>query len=135
MFPELEGGNAFAEVAATLDVIERLAPQVVVPGHGPVFTDVQGALERARNRLAAYVANPARHAAHAGKVLLKFKLLEVQRVSLQDLLRWAEGARYLEMVRSRWFPEVAAGLWISSLVDDLVRSGAAARDGEFVLNA
>ena len=40
VFLEIEGTAAFDEVAATLDVIERLAPRTVIPGHGPVFTDV-----------------------------------------------------------------------------------------------
>lgn len=135
VFPELEGVGAFDEVAATLDVIERLQPEVVIPGHGDVFTDVRGALARARSRLAAYVADPARHALHAGKVLLKFKLLELQQVELQDLLDWAQRAGYLEMVRARWFPQAGARDWATSLVEDLVRSGAAARDGNIVLNA
>src|SRR6218665_357246 len=40
VFPELAGGGAaFAEVAATLDLIESLAPRVVIPGHGPAFAD------------------------------------------------------------------------------------------------
>jgi glyoxylase-like metal-dependent hydrolase (beta-lactamase superfamily II) len=34
VFPELDGERAFDDVAAVLDVIERLAPRLVVPGHG-----------------------------------------------------------------------------------------------------
>src|SRR5205085_11810672 len=75
VFPELEGVHAFTEVAATLDVIEKLQPLVVLPGHGSAFAGVDGALARARSRLSAYVADPRRHATHAAKVLLKFKLL------------------------------------------------------------
>jgi glyoxylase-like metal-dependent hydrolase (beta-lactamase superfamily II) len=37
VFPELEGEDAFDEVGATLDLIDRLGPKVVVPGHGRVF--------------------------------------------------------------------------------------------------
>lgn len=135
VFPEIEGVHAFDEVAATLGVIERLEPRLVIPGHGPVFTDVGAALERARSRLAAYVADPARHAAHAGKVLLKFRLLEVQRLELQQFLDWAEAARYLETVQAKWFPQTPARQWVASLIEDLVRTGAAAREGDFVLNA
>lgn len=135
VFPELEGVAAFEEVAATFEVIERLRPALVIPGHGPLFRDVDSALERARSRLKAYVSDPARHAVHAGKVLLKFKLLELRRVELQRLLDWAQQARYLEIVRARWFPETASRQWAVSLVEDLVRSGAAARDGDFVLDA
>jgi glyoxylase-like metal-dependent hydrolase (beta-lactamase superfamily II) len=135
VFQELEGERAFEEVAATLDLIGGLRPAVVVPGHGSVFEDVGIALQRARSRLDAYVANPAKHAAHAAKVLLKFKLLEVQRVGLAEFLAWAEGARYFTLVRARWFPDVPVAEWIATLLDDLVRSGAAAREGEFILNA
>lgn len=135
VFPELEGSSAFDEVAATLDLIERLAPAVVIPGHGSVFTALGPALESARGRLAAYVRNPARHAAHAAKVLIKFKLLELQRVQLEELLQWTSGARYFQLVRERWFADQESRAWASSLVQDLVRSGAAAREGSTLINA
>jgi glyoxylase-like metal-dependent hydrolase (beta-lactamase superfamily II) len=135
VFPELEGDHAFAEVGATLARIEALAPLVVIPGHGPVFADVGTALERARSRLDAFVANPARHATHAAKVLLKFRLLEVQRVNLSDFLAWAERTRYFQLVRQRWFPEIGTSQWTKSLIDDLVRSGAAARENAQIVNA
>ena len=80
VFQELEGENAFSEVGATLDLIENLEPRVVIPGHGSIFCEVVGALERARSRLSSYAENPARHAAHGAKVMLKFKLLELQTV-------------------------------------------------------
>ena len=78
VFPELEGEQAFDEVGQTLDLIGTLAPAVIVPGHGAVFTDLAGALAIARERLRAYRADPPRHSRHAAKVLLKFKLLEWQ---------------------------------------------------------
>ena len=52
--PELDGCNAFDDVAAVLDVIDRLPVQRVVPGHGGVFSDVDAALGRARSRLAGF---------------------------------------------------------------------------------
>ncbi|MEO6015988.1 MAG: MBL fold metallo-hydrolase, partial [Polaromonas sp.] len=73
VFPELEGADAFNEVAATLDVIERLQPKTVIPGHGKVFAYTPEILTRARHRLEAFVKSPKRHAHHAAKVLLKFK--------------------------------------------------------------
>jgi len=135
VFPELEGEHAFDEVAATLDLIHRLAPAVVIPGHGSVFADVAGALERARSRLQAYRTDPRRHAAHAAKVLLKFKLLELQRVSIADFAAWAESARYFALVHERWFSNISAREWILALLEDLARSGAAKRDGAEVLDA
>ena len=81
IFPELDGEDAFTEVAATLDLIERLTPNVVIPGHGSVFFYTPEILGLATQRLNAFVKNPLKHARHAAKVLLKFKLLEVQRQS------------------------------------------------------
>ena len=76
VFPELDGEQAFDDVAAVLDLIERLAPCWVIPGHGAPFGDVAGALQRARTRLARFAAEPARHARHGAKVLIKYHLLE-----------------------------------------------------------
>ena len=135
VFPELEGDRAFDEVAATLDLIESLHPKVVVPGHGSMFHDVAGALGRARSRLDAYSANPVKHAAHAAKVLMKFKLLELQRLPYAEFSAWAQGTPYFQLVQQRWFPEADLVGWISTLFADLVRSGAAKREGEFAANA
>ncbi len=125
VFQELEGVNAFDDVAATLDLIESLHPKLVIPGHGGVFTDTQLALSAARRRLAAYRADPIRHANHAAKVLLKFKLLEVQRVPLQELIRWAMETVYFRMIFARYFRDLQCEAWIYSLIADLQRSGAA----------
>lgn len=135
VFQELEGEDAFDEVAQTLDLIEALAPRVVVPGHGRVFTDVSGALERARARLAAYLADPRRHASHGARVLLKFKLLELQRSRLDALAGWAEATAYFRLVHKRWFASLPLREWLLTLVGDLVRGGAAICDGEFIENA
>lgn len=125
VFPELEGSHAFDEVAQTLDVIERLRPKLVVPGHGPMFSNVTPALERARSRLAAYRADPRRHAGHAAKVLLKFKLLDVQQTKVDAFAAWAETTPYLRIVHERWFGREPFQEWISQLMHDLVRNQAA----------
>jgi glyoxylase-like metal-dependent hydrolase (beta-lactamase superfamily II) len=128
VFPELEGEQAFDEVAATLDLIGSLQPAVVVPGHGSMFTDVDGALARARSRLAAYRSQPARHAVHAAKVLLKFKLLEAQRMPWDAFVAWAEGTPYFRLVQERWFPDRSVQSWVLQLYGELADSGAAGRE-------
>jgi glyoxylase-like metal-dependent hydrolase (beta-lactamase superfamily II) len=134
VFPELEGDRAFGDVGATLDLIDSLRPLTVVPGHGSVFSDVDGALARARSRLAAYQADPVRHAAHAAKVLLKFKLLELQRLPYAAFLDWAQGTAYFSLVQRRWFPRAELREWISALLSELVRAGAAGLEGADVHN-
>ncbi len=143
VFPELEGAAAFDDVGATLDMIERLQPALVVPGHGRPFTDVAGALAFARLRLDGFVANPAKHTRYGAKVLLKFKLLERQRFEPDELLAWARGVRYFELIREQAAgvglagrPDAShdLGAWLQELGDDLVRSGAARFEGQTLIN-
>ncbi len=135
VFQELEGDRAFDEVAQTLDVIQTLDPQVVIPGHGKVFTHVEQSIAAARRRLDGFVKDPTKHAAHASKVLLKFKLLELQRLRLADFTQWAAATPYFGMVHRRWFPGLGPAEWIEQLADDLVRVGAARKEGDWILNA
>ncbi|TWO70753.1 MBL fold metallo-hydrolase [Caenimonas sedimenti] len=135
VFPELEGVDAFDEVARTLDLIERLDPTCVIPGHGAIFSDAAKALARARRRLEGYVSDPVRHATHAAKVLLKFKLLELQSVTMPECVAWAASTAYFGVVHERWFADVGMGAWIESLSLDLIRSGAAKLENGILLNA
>lgn len=134
VFPELEGEQAFVAVAATLDLVEQLKPLIIIPGHGRVFTDLHSALTHARRRLDGFVQSPQKHAHHAAKVLLKFKLLEEQRILFDDLKSWACATPYFQLVHGRHFPEEQQTRWIERLVDDLVRVGAASRADRHVLN-
>lgn len=135
VFPELEGQAAFEAVGETLTLIESLAPALVIPGHGRVFADVAAALATARSRLAYFQQDPRRHARHAVKVLLKFKFLERQRFSNEDLRDWAFGTAYLEIVRLRWFAELTAEAWLSQLLAELEASGALRRAGNVIMNS
>lgn len=135
VFPEIEGAQAFAEVAATLDVIERLAPRTVIPGHGPVFTDAPRALATARKRLEGFVRSPGKHALYAAKVLLKYKLLELQHTTVPALQQWADGTPYFGLLHQAHFADQPKAQWLHSLVADLERSGAAVRQGEALHNA
>jgi glyoxylase-like metal-dependent hydrolase (beta-lactamase superfamily II) len=135
IFEELEGEAAFREVAATLALIEQLAPRAVVPGHGRVFTDVVRALAVARARLEAFERDPRKHARHAAKVLLKFKLLEVQQVVESDLQRWVASTPYFGLVHRRFFAPTGMGQWTAELIAELERNGAARRSGEDIFNA
>lgn len=135
IFPELEGCNAFDEVAATLDLIESLAPRMVIPGHGPVFGYRPQVLASARQRLNAFVSNPDRHAHHAAKVLLKFKLLEQQQLLFVDFLDWARHTRYFQQIREAFFASIPFEDWVGQLTSELERSAVARRDGDVIFNA
>jgi len=134
VFPELEGGNAFDEVAATLDMIERLAPHTVIPGHGPVFAYRPEVLASARQRLNAFITNPGRHARHAAKVLLKFKLLEQQQLRFVDFVDWAKRSSYFQQIREAFFASIPFEDWVDQLTAELERSAVARREGDLIFN-
>lgn len=134
VFPELEGADAFTEVAATLDLIERLNPKTVIPGHGRIFGYAPEVLARARQRLESFVGNPPRHAHHAAKVLLKFKLLEVQRQSFDEFVQWAIETPYFIQIKGKFFADIPVRAWIDQLSTELIATGAARRDGAYILN-
>lgn len=88
IFPELIGESGFDEVSQTLDLIESLDVQLVLPGHGPAFSDLASSLHTARSRLDYLAQDPKRNAKHAAKVLLKFRLLDWQSIRLDDAQEW-----------------------------------------------
>ncbi len=124
VFPELDGESAFDEVAATLDLIESLGAAVAIPGHGAAFSDIPGALVQARQRLAAFRADPARHARHALKALIKYHVLEVGSQPLPALLAWLAGAGLYARVWQRMgAPGGSLPLYGTALVQELCTAG------------
>lgn len=124
IFPELEGESGFAEQRAILDRIASLDVAVVLPGHGPMFTDVSGALRVARQRLDHLAADPARNARHAAKVLLKYQLLDRERVPIEGIVPLFESMPLVTGANARYL-----GLSTAALADwavaELERAGAA----------
>lgn len=135
VFPELEGADAFAEVDTTLNLIERLNPRTVIPGHGRVFAYAPEIMARARQRLESFISNPPKHAHHAAKVLLKFKLLETQCQDFDEFAQWAIETPYFSQLKAKFFADLPIRTWVEQLSAELVTAGVARKDGAHILNA
>ena len=124
IFPELEGEPGFAETRATLEVIAALDVRLVIPGHGAPFSEVGKALDTAFSRIAYLAADPVRNAQNAVKVLLKFLLLERQRIPLAEVSQLLLDIRLFAAANERYLRQPAQGLaqWT---MNQLVRAGAA----------
>lgn len=132
IFPELQDESGFAEQRAVLDLIESLEPRLVLPGHGPLFDDVDAALATARERLEAMASNPERHARHALKVLVKFRLLFMESETLAEMRERLGDARILvDAARQVGMGIDEALEWAA---DSLVAGGQATREGDRVIN-
>jgi glyoxylase-like metal-dependent hydrolase (beta-lactamase superfamily II) len=133
VFPELDGESGFAEVRATLELIASLDVRLVIPGHGAPFTDVGKALATAFSRIDYFIADPARNAQNAIKVLLKFLLLDRQQIPLAEVPQLLGGMRLFGEANRRYLnvPEAELVDWV---VAQLVRAGAADVAGDRLRN-
>ena len=132
LFPELGGHSGVAEERAVLEAIAKLAPRVVLPGHGRAFTDVGAALARAHARLDAIAADPERGARHALKVLVKFRLLEHERERFDDMLAQIASASVMRDAAALTGRSLEAAL--ACAVDSLERAGHVVRVGPWLVD-
>ena len=108
-----------------LDTIERLAPAVVIPGHGEPFADVAAAIGRARSRLDAFERDPAKCARHMGKVMFVFSMLDRGAMRVEEVEGYVSRIPCHRQVAEQLLGMDAAG-YARWLVRDLVRAGALA---------
>ena len=81
IFPELLGeADGLASTRATLEMLARLPIDIVIPGHGRPFTEVDAAFERAFRRVDSFEADIDKLAWHAIKVIVSFAMLERRRL-------------------------------------------------------
>lgn len=93
--------GALQATRATLDMISRLAVDTVIPGHGKPFAEVDAALERAYQRIAAFEADPARMARNAVKACFIFNLLDRQELARAALETYLESVPLFRDVGTR----------------------------------
>jgi glyoxylase-like metal-dependent hydrolase (beta-lactamase superfamily II) len=116
LFEALDDMRGFDAAVSTLDQIERLKPDVVIPGHGPAFFGAADAIQRSRSRIEDYRAGRRNHLVDAQRSLMMFHLLEHEHRTLSELLQWGAGTSVFGRAAG-WVLPTAASL----LADELVR--------------
>lgn len=132
VFPELEGDEGFDGVARSLDLIESLAPAVVVPGHGAAFTDVSAAIGRARSRLEAFRRDPRRHGEYALRVLAMFHMLESRRRTRDALIAWMQATPLMQRVLHTYGGSAGGETLAELVIERLLAGGQLAADGDWL---
>ncbi len=133
-FPELDDQSGFAEHQSTLDLISRLDVDWVIPGHGAAFTDIGAALDRAYSKLQYLREDPVRHEKMAARVLLKFLLLDREKIALADLSSILGQARLFRRLLGNPLDPQAQQSYCLSLARHLCVAGAAKQDELFLYN-
>lgn len=134
IFPELEGVKAFDEVSSTFDLIERLNPVMVIPGHGEAFSYTSEILAVARRKLDGFITDPVKLARHGAKVLLKFKLLEMQKLLFSEFQHWGATTPCLIQYHHRFFADLNILIWIEKLCFELVKAKVAKIESSYISN-
>lgn len=130
IFPELVGEPGFDAAHQALDLIERLQPRLVLPGHGEAFTDVAAALRGSRQRLDAFAAAPIKHRQHAARALVLYHMLEMQARPRQDLITWIVATPIFRQALQCETDPVHARALAEETVDRLVADGVLAAHGD-----
>ena len=129
VWPE-EGANPFIDAAlATLALIERLAPSIVIPGHGAPFGTVKDSVASVRSRLEAFAADPRKNARHVVKVMFVFALLDRESLPVADVAGYLERVPCYGQLSERFLgmDALALAAW---MVPELERAGVVSvRDG------
>jgi glyoxylase-like metal-dependent hydrolase (beta-lactamase superfamily II) len=133
VFPALDGYGGFKEVRATLDMIDDLQPKIVIPGHGKPFTEVEQALKEAYARVAYLEADPLRNAQNGIKVMLKFILMERQKIPLAEVPKLLKAIPLVRAANRNFmnFGDIHLAHWA---ITQLRRAGAVAVEGSFLVN-
>jgi glyoxylase-like metal-dependent hydrolase (beta-lactamase superfamily II) len=119
LFDALQNLSGFDQQEKTLDLIESLNPQWVLPGHGGPFNDIKSAITRARGRLAHWRHEPQSHAQHAAHVLIKFHLMVRQSIAVAHLLQWAQEVRLLQRIHQDFHGEDTFDTWFMHRIESL----------------
>lgn len=136
IFPYIEGIDGFEPFAHTLDAIEALQPDWVVPGHGPAMARAGGGIERAltqaRDRLDYYRQRPDQHALYAAKVMIKYQMLDVEAMTHQDFARWLDEAPILHQLHREYWPQQSWTDWLQRVISPLLSKDVLRRDATHI---
>lgn len=97
--------------------------------------DASAALARAFARLDHFRRKPLSHVRYGLKVLVKFKLLELQTWPLIALYAWAEQTRYIGELQRRHFPDTPLSVLLDGVVKDLEAAAALRCESGVLLDA
>ncbi len=133
IFPELTGESGFDAASQVLDLIEALAPRLVLPGHGQPFDGVAAALAASRQRLAAFAAAPHKHRQHAARALVSYHMLEFRERPRQALIDWITCTTIFKQALQCADDPALARACATETLDRLLSDGVLRQQGDQVL--
>lgn len=119
----VEGSAAVYNSLTSLNRLATLDVHTVCPGHGRIFTDFRGALQRSRRRIEGYLTDPARIGTDVLKKITVYTLLMHERIPVE--------AFFGQLMNTIWFPETVDFYFngayrekYDEIIDGLLQKGA-----------
>ena len=130
IFGELMGRkDALPATRSTLEMIGRLGVDIVIPGHGAPFDDIEAAMGRAFKRLASFEADATRVGRNAVRACFTFNLLDLRRLHEDELPAYLKSVPFFDSINRQvlGFSDEDFASW---LLGELLRSRSVeVRDG------
>lgn len=131
--PCIEGEDVIAQQRDSVTRLAALDVALVLPGHGPAFTDFARACARALHRLAAYEQDPSRMARNVMRAYFIHHLFEADGMPEDEVPAYVGTVPCYPEFHARYFAEEEVGTFWREFVEDLVRRGAVRRvDGRLL---
>jgi glyoxylase-like metal-dependent hydrolase (beta-lactamase superfamily II) len=134
VWPVTDGKGAPQRALETVTVIERLAPRIVIPGHGAPFAgdDVRKAIAAARSKLELFARDPVKCATNVLRSFAVFDALALHAAG--DLTRSACLERWkmlpvFQELRTTYAAHQSMEEFARQLFDDIVSRGALRDEG------
>ena len=127
--PQAIDPRPLAAQRATFKRLAELDVAVVIPGHGPMFTDFSGALKRASDKLEAFAADDMRIVRNVVKGMFIYSLMWREEMLLADLPNYVNRIGVHRDYNAQFF-KMSDEAFADWLVAEALRAGKARVDGE-----
>ncbi len=133
VWPSMEGDAPNSNIRAafeTFDVIERLKPTTIIPGHGAPFQCVNESLEFNRSKLTALASDPIKAARNVAKSLFVFSLLDKKTMAITDLESYIAGVPVYQQLDEAFLHMGFAAIAAMLQTELLAARAVSLRDGQ-----
>jgi glyoxylase-like metal-dependent hydrolase (beta-lactamase superfamily II) len=126
--PQSIDPRPLAAQRATFKRLAELDVALVIPGHGPMFTDFSGALKRASDKLEAFAADDMRIVRNVVKGMFIYSLMWREEMLLADLPNYVNRIGVHRDYNAQFF-KMSDEAFADWLVAEALRAGKARVDG------
>jgi glyoxylase-like metal-dependent hydrolase (beta-lactamase superfamily II) len=126
--PQAIDPRPLAAQRATFKRLAELDVALVIPGHGPMFTDFSGALKRASDKLEAFAADDMRIVRNVVKGMFIYSLMWREQMLLADLPNYVNRIGVHRDYNAQFF-KMSDEAFADWLVAEALRAGKARVDG------